>query len=316
MERNHPLADPHLIPGAGSDEFRAGAATSRYRDAMAERTRQVRARPQAGEDSVLEAVAAEEPLTIRIVAGGGGRDVALTMRTPGEDGELALGFLFAEGVIRSAADLADEPFREDGESVLVRLAGGATPDLGPLERHFFTSSACGACGKKSIGNLLETGRPPPAPGPEIDPGRLVALPARMRAAQDGFEATGGLHAAALFDAGGRLLLLREDVGRHNALDKLVGRCLLDGALPLTDRIVVVSGRASFELVQKAAAAGAPILAAVSAPTTLAVATAERTGLTLVAFLRDGRFTVYANDRRVRRGDSPRAGHFGAPGAGE
>lgn len=267
---------------------------------MAERTKQLRARPQAGEDSALEAVATEAPLEIRIDCGGGARDAAVTMRTPGEDGELALGFLWAEGVIRGPEDLDPAaPVAGDGASVLVRLRSRVAPDLVSLERHFFTSSACGACGKKSIRNLLETGRPPPAPGPAVGAGVLHALPARMRSAQDGFEATGGLHAAALFDATGRLLLLREDVGRHNALDKVVGRCLLDGALPLSDRIVVVSGRASFELVQKAAAAGAPVLAAVSAPTTLAVETAERSGVTLVAFLRDGRFTVYAHPERIR-----------------
>lgn len=261
-------------------------------------------------------LATEEPLEIRLVAGGATRTVAVTMRTPGADFELAAGFLFGEGVVRGRDDLRRITYCLDAavdpeqryNVVNVELASSAMPDLAGLDRHFFTSSACGVCGKAGIETLRRRGVVPPAAGPVLDARVLASLPDQLRAAQGVFEATGGLHAAALFDARGALVAVREDVGRHNALDKLVGRALLDGRLPLADHIVMVSGRASFELVQKALAAGAPVFCAVSAPSSLAVETARAFGMTLVGFLRGDRFNVYAGVERV----AARAGEVGIP----
>ena len=254
-------------------------------------------------------LAAEEPLEIRIAAGQATRTVAVTLRTPGNDFELAAGFLHAEGVLRARGEIrkiahCDRAVGSDGEPqnvVTVELAAAALPDLSPLERHFFTSSACGVCGKASLEGLRLRGQGPAPAGPVVAPAVLSALPAKLREAQGVFQSTGGLHAAALFDAGGGLLAVREDVGRHNALDKLLGWGLLKGRLPFRDRIVLVSGRASFELVQKALASGASILCAVSAPSSLAVKLAEEFGLTLVGFLRGERFNVYAGHQRVAAG---------------
>jgi FdhD protein len=261
-------------------------------------------------------VAVEEPLEIRIAAGGERRTLAVTMRTPGQDEELAAGFLFAEGLVRDRALLADlRAWTEEDpgsggrrDVVEVELAARRLPDLRALERHFFTGSACGVCGRAALDELLTAGCEPAAPGPVVPAGTIAALPAALAAAQEGFAATGGLHAAGLFDAAGRLLEAREDVGRHNALDKLFGRSLLDGALGwegpeggerrLSGQAVLVSGRASFELVQKCVAAGVPLLCAVSAPTSLAVEMALRFRLTLVGFLRDGRFNVYSHPERI------------------
>lgn len=262
-------------------------------------------------------VATEEPMEIRVSAGSGGdagrRTVAVTMRTPGADFELAAGFLFSEGVVRSRDEIrrisycADPAVGPDQRYnvVTVELAGTALPDLAPLERHFFTSSACGVCGKAGIEALRVRSCRPVTSGPAVEAGVLAALPEKLRAAQGGFRATGGLHAAALFDARGTLVVVKEDVGRHNAMDKLVGWALLEGRVPLDDHLVLVSGRASFELVQKSLVAGIPVFCAVSAPTSLAVGLARDFGMTLVGFLRGSRFNVYAGIERVLVG-VPRA----------
>jgi FdhD protein len=254
-------------------------------------------------------VAAEEPLEIRLAAGQAMRTVAVTLRTPGNDFELAAGFLHAEGVLRSRSEIrkiahCDRAVGADGEPqnvVTVELNAAALPDIAALERHFFTSSACGVCGKASLEGLRLRGQGPAPAGPSVAPATLTGLPAKLREAQGVFQSTGGLHAAALFDAGGGLLAVREDVGRHNALDKLLGWGLLKGKLPFQGRIVLVSGRASFELVQKALASGVSILCAVSAPSSLAVKLAEEFGLTLVGFLRGDRFNVYTGHQRVAAG---------------
>ncbi|HEU0243938.1 MAG TPA: formate dehydrogenase accessory sulfurtransferase FdhD [Candidatus Limnocylindrales bacterium] len=248
----------------------------------------------------------EEPLAIH--AAGPGQDpvdVAVTMRTPGHEDELAAGFLRTEGLIHdtdaitgfTAGDPATDSRPDD--TITVHLARSFDPGL-VAERHFVATASCGICGKASLDEVAVRSDPIP-PGPVIDPATLLALPATLRAAQQVFEHTGGIHAAGLFTGDGSLLELREDVGRHNALDKLVGSQVLAGALPLHDRVVLVSGRASFELVQKAAVAGVPVLAAVSAPSDLAVDAAERLGVTLVGFLRGDGFNVYARRDRVRVG---------------
>jgi FdhD protein len=251
-------------------------------------------------------LAGEEPMAIR--ACGPGQDpidVAVTMRTPGHEAELAAGFLRTEGLIDGREAIASIEVADPGthaqpdDEVIVRL-------VRPLDattiaaRNFVATASCGICGKASLDQVEVRCGPIPA-GPVVAPETLLALPARLREGQAVFGATGGLHAAGLFDAEGRLVAVREDVGRHNALDKLVGSRLLAGELPLHDRILLVSGRASFELVQKAAVAGIPVLAAVSAPTDLAVQAAERLGVTLVGFLRGEGFNVYAHPDRIAVG---------------
>lgn len=263
-------------------------------------------------------VATEEPLEIRLRyrnAEGSEevRQVAVTMRTPGAasqtDAELAAGFLYGEGVVGSASEIRG--FRHlaqrvpgrvagDAENVVeVELATDGVPDLATLDRHFYTSSACGVCGKASLDALLLGKSPQLPPGPKVDPELLYALPDKLRSEQGVFRTTGGLHAAALFDARGELLAVREDVGRHNALDKLVGWALLDDRLPLHEHLVMVSGRTSYEILQKSLMAEVPVVCAVSAPSSLAVALARRFGITLVGFLRDRRFNVYAGFERLR-----------------
>ncbi len=252
-------------------------------------------------------LATEEPMEVRVAAGAHRRTVAVTMRTPGHDFELAAGFLFTEGVIRSRDQVARIAYCSDPDVaadqrynvVTVELRGGELPNLRPLERHFATTSACGVCGKATLDSLRARGCAAVEGGPAVDPQVLRQLPDRLREAQGLFAQTGGLHAAALFDARGQLVALREDVGRHNAMDKLVGWAFLEGRLPLRDGVVVVSGRASFELVQKAVVAGAPVLCAVSAPSSLAVEVARDFGITLVGFLRGDRFNVYTGAERVR-----------------
>jgi len=272
----------------------------------------------------LDQVATEEPLEIRLRAAGpargrgelavlyrrgqeaGQRTVAITMRTPGNDVELAAGFLYGEGVVRSAADIEQVTYCEDPDLdearrhniVNVDLRSGVLPDLEALERHFYTTSACGVCGKASLDALRLRGCPVIGPGPEVHADVLRTLPEKLRAAQGIFDATGGLHAAGLFDAAGTLLAVREDVGRHNAVDKLVGWALFAGGLPLSGRVLMVSGRSSFEILQKALTAGVPIVCAVSAPSSLAVSLAREFGITLVGFLRGERFNVYSGMERV------------------
>ena len=249
-------------------------------------------------------LATEEPLEIRLRTAQGLRPVAVTMRTPGADRELAAGFLYGEGVIGGADDLVRFEETESratgaqGTVLTVTLAPGLEPDLATLDRHFYTTSACGVCGKGSLDALLLGKNPVLPPGPTLSPALLQALPDRLRSAQGTFQATGGLHAAALFDSRGGLIAAREDVGRHNALDKLVGWCLLEGRLPLHDHLVMVSGRTSYEILQKCVMAEVPVLCAVSAPSSLAVATARRFGMTLVGFLRGNRFNVYSGAARI------------------
>ncbi|MEU8568507.1 formate dehydrogenase accessory sulfurtransferase FdhD [Streptomyces pathocidini] len=251
-----------------------------------------------------DTLVAEEPLEIRL----GGRPLAITMRTPGDDFALAAGFLVSEGVLGSAEELANIVYCAGATAegvntynvVDVQLAPGVpVPDI-TLERNVYTTSSCGLCGKASLEAVRTTARWPIADTPpvRVAPALLSALPDRLRAAQRVFDRTGGLHAAGLFSAEGELLDLREDVGRHNAVDKLIGRALRSGSLPLSRTILLVSGRASFELAQKAVMAGIPVLAAVSAPSSLAVDLAAESGLTLVGFLRGDSMNVYAGEQRV------------------
>jgi FdhD protein len=262
-------------------------------------------RRDGGSTRVPDALATEEPLEIRLTSGTEERVAALTMRTPGNDFDLAAGFLYSEGILAGKDDLysvryCQPPEEQQYNVVTVDLRGGM-PELAHLDRHFLTTSACGVCGKASLDHIAELGGPPLGAGPVVSADLLLSLPARLAAGQRVFARTGGLHAAALFDAEGDLLCVREDVGRHNAMDKLVGWALLSEKLPLTDRIVMVSGRASFELVQKAVRAGAPIFCAVSAPSSLAVDVVRRFGMTLVGFLREDGFTAYAGETRIGGG---------------
>ena len=248
-------------------------------------------------------LAGEEPLEIR--AAGPGQTavrVAVTMRTPGNDFELAAGFLHSEGLLMSRSELSEIKYCTDvelGEQtynvVTVHLRRPFEAEL--VQRNFGMTSACGVCGKASI-DSIEVASAPLAEGPVVAAAVIAGLPERLRAAQRTFERTGGLHATGLFGADGELQLVREDVGRHNALDKVIGNRMLDGSTPLSSSLALVSGRASFELVQKAAVAGIPMLCAVGAPSSLAVDAARRLGLTLVGFVRDGRFNVYAGASRV------------------
>lgn len=253
---------------------------------------------------ISDELATEEPLELRLVAGNEHRTIAVTLRTPGNDFELAAGFLFGEGVIQQRSEIKRIAYCvEEGQEqryniVSVELRSPALPRLPTLERHFFTTSACGLCGKASIESLSARGLSPVSGDSTISAKVLRELPEKLRKAQQLFDLTGGLHAAALFDLEGNLIALREDIGRHNAMDKLVGWALLEGKLPLAQCIVVVSGRASFELVQKALAAGIPIFASVSAPSNLAVDLAASFGMTLAGFLRGERFNVYAHPERI------------------
>jgi FdhD protein len=254
-----------------------------------------------------DALATEEPMEIRLISDDAKQTVAVTMRTPGADFELAAGFLYGEGIVSSPDDILKISYCVDSELdaeqqyniVNVELRGGRSYDPRPLERHFYTTSACGVCGKASLEQLELRGCPVIPPGPEVAPKKIYALPEKLREAQGLFDATGGLHAAALFDREGELVALREDVGRHNATDKLVGWALLEGRLPLSDNIVMVSGRSSFEILQKCLTAGVPIVCAISAPSSLAVDVARRFGITLVGFLRGNRFNVYSGHERIR-----------------
>jgi len=237
-------------------------------------------------DGERDAVAVEEPLEIRV----GGEPLSVTMRTPGHDEELALGFLFGEGLI-------DGPRRagltDDLAANVIEVEGPLLRD--PGRRRFYTTSSCGVCGKGALEEVAVASEPAP-PGPRVARALLADLPARL--VQPGFERTGGLHATGLFDREGELLLAREDVGRHNALDKVVGAALLAGMVPLRERLLCVSGRLSFELVQKAAVAGAPVLIGVGAPSSLAIELAADRGITLAGFTRRGATNVYAGAERV------------------
>jgi len=256
-----------------------------------------------GRVSRPDTLAAEEPLEIRV----GERALAVTMRTPGHDVELAHGFLLTEGVIGALTDVRTARFcdslDEDGRNTYnvldVELADGVAPPEPGVERNFYTTSSCGVCGKASLDAVrLRSRFLPHADRVTIDPGVLAGLPDALRRHQRVFERTGGLHAAGLFDADGTVLVVREDVGRHNAVDKVLGHALLAGRIPARGGVLVVSGRVSFELVQKAVMAGVPVLAAVSAPSSLAVELAEESGLTVAGFVRDGSMNVYTGAERI------------------
>ena len=241
----------------------------------------------------------EEPLEIRLVAGSRHVSVGITMRTPGADFELAAGFLFAEGVVERAAEVrslsycVDRAVGEEQRFNIVNVELVEVPDVAHLERHLLRTSACGVCGSASIEALAARGVAPVAPPRDpLSPHLLRSLPQAMRAAQGNFEATGGSHAAALFSSAGEPVVVREDVGRHNAVDKVLGWALLEGLPPLHEHILMVSGRSSYEIVQKAAAGGIPVVCSVSAPSSLAVETARSFGIVLVGFLREDRFNVY------------------------
>ncbi|MDE0074204.1 MAG: formate dehydrogenase accessory sulfurtransferase FdhD [Gammaproteobacteria bacterium] len=256
-----------------------------------------------------DVVAVEEPLEIRVRFAEGDewqtRSVSVTMRTPGDDFELAAGFLFAEGLVSDRRDVHEISYctgdeQQEYNLLEVRLAPDASFDAGLLNRNFYMTSSCGVCGKASLEAIEVQGCAPVADGTlSVRADVLKGLPDSLRAAQPVFEKTGGIHASGLFDRDGALLALREDVGRHNALDKLIGREFLAGRLPLADRIVLVSGRTSFELMQKATMAGVPVVAAVGAPSSLAVELARRFNVTLVGFTRATGFNVYAGRARVR-----------------
>jgi FdhD protein len=250
-------------------------------------------------------LAAEEPLEIRI----GDDPLSVTMRTPGHDLELAAGFLFTEGLIQRRGQIlaldalepdADTSAENRGNVVLAKLVPESTPDFEKMRRHFFAASSCGICGKASIDSVRARTLNPPNPDFRFDPEVLVRLPDALRASQAVFGRTGGLHAAGLFNAAGELLVLREDIGRHNAVDKVIGWSLLEERVPLGETILMVSGRGGFEIIQKAIVAGLPVVASVSAPSSLAVQLARELGQTLIGFLRGRRFVVYAGEQRIRK----------------
>ena len=257
--------------------------------------------PGVDDQEFADALAVEEPLEIRIgLPGEMHKPISITMRTPGDDAELAVGFLFTEGIISEREQV--ESIRHcgpGGNTIVVELAAGAEVDLKRLERHFYTTSSCGVCGKSSI-EALNTGARKIENGksPVVSSEVIHRLPGVLRNSQQTFEKTGGLHASGLFRVDGSLDLLREDVGRHNALDKVIGSQFVGGEVPLSDRTLLVSGRASFELVQKALMAGIPILAAVGAPSSLAVELAREFGMTLLGFVRDDRFNIYCGGERI------------------
>ncbi len=242
-------------------------------------------------------VAREEPLEIRVE----GRSIAITMRTPGHDEELAAGFLLSEGVVKSAADIFDItlcPATNEGGNVAdVLLTRGVKVNWDSLTRHVFASSSCGVCGKATLDAVFGN-FPPVNSSLKVSSALLQSLPDKLRAAQETFDQTGGLHASAIFDRDGNIIVLREDVGRHNALDKALGHALRAGLLPLENHILMVSGRVSFELMQKALAGGIPVVAAISAPSSLAVEFAKESGQTLVGFLRGDKMNVYAAAERI------------------
>ena len=269
------------------------------------RTVQIRRIRNGAISSLEDEVIVEEPLEIRLGFRRKGRPrqqpISITMRTPGDDFELALGFLFGERILNSLEDVVEAVHCGDDTNqnvVRVELDEGVDVDLVRLQRNFYTTSSCGVCGKSSLEALEMTGYEAVDSAASISADVLQSLPGRLLDDQSLFERTGGLHATGLFDCEGNLLLAREDVGRHNAMDKLVGACWKDDALPLRSSVVVLSGRASFELLQKAVAAGAPIVAAVGAPSSLAVEVARAFGVTLCGFVRQGRCNIYTHAERV------------------
>ncbi len=262
-------------------------------------------------EAVADRVAVEEPLEIRLgfetADGYTAKSIAITMRTPGHDEELACGFLYTEGIVRSAGEISSvshcgPPAPDSGNHNVIRvdLAAGVIPDLERLQRNFYTTSSCGVCGKSSLDALRVTGATAIGEGGfAIDHDTLAALPTKLREQQATFEETGGLHAATVFNPQGEIGVTREDVGRHNAVDKVIGALLTTGHLPAHGFGLLVSGRASFELMQKTLMAGMPMLAAVSAPSSLAVGLAEEFNMSLVGFLRGDSFNIYAGGERIR-----------------
>lgn len=274
----------------------------------AHRDLQIDALRDAGNVHRVDAIAVEEPLEIRLRKDGAeDRAISITMRTPGNDSELALGFLHGEGLVCAPGDVLDvRPCGPSGNVVRVTVRADLPLDLERLNRNFYTTSSCGICGKASIEAVTASaGIRRVASDLVVRESVLRMLPDTLRASQAGFAETGGMHAVGLFRSEGELVASREDVGRHNAMDKLVGAALQADEIPWSQRIVLLSGRASFELIQKAMMAGAPLVAAIGAPSTLAVEMAESAGITLVAFLRDGGCNVYCHPARVRpvRGES-------------
>jgi FdhD protein len=273
----------------------------------AHREIQIDALRDAGNVHRTDVIAVEEPLEIRIARensadnGGTGRPISITMRTPGNDAELALGFLHGEGLLREPRDVLDvRPCGPTGNVIRVTVRADLPLDLDRLNRNFYTTSSCGVCGKASIEAVTASaGIRRVSSDLVVSESVLRAMPDSLKAAQTGFAETGGMHAVGVFSNKGELLASREDVGRHNAMDKLVGAAFQAGELPWSQRIVLLSGRASFELVQKAMMAGAPLVAAIGAPSSLALELAESAGITLVAFLRPGGCNVYCHPTRVR-----------------
>ncbi|QDS95892.1 formate dehydrogenase accessory protein [Roseimaritima multifibrata] len=255
--------------------------------------------------TLTDSLAIEEPLEIRIVQTIDGTKcespISVTMRTPGDDTELALGFLLSEGLIRSASDIEGVRLCSKGSIVRVYLPAHCRIDTERLRRHFYTSSSCGVCGKTSIDAVtVHIQQPLEALPQAISPELIHSLPDKLRATQRLFDSTGGLHASGLFSTSGELICLREDVGRHNALDKLIGSQSYADDSRFSESILVVSGRVSFELVQKALVAGIPVLVAVGAPSSLAIDLAERHQMTLIGFVRNQRFNIYCGQDRIRR----------------
>jgi len=259
-------------------------------------------------ETVEDSVAAEEPLEIRVIGHDGGQNVqkslVVTMRTPGDDFELAAGFLYNEGIVQRREDILDvaycldEAQPQERNIVSVTLGPDAQLDPTRLDRNFFANSSCGVCGKATLESLELIGHNPIEGGPQFSERVLKTLPAAMREKQLTFQQTGGLHASALFDSAGNLIDLREDIGRHNTVDKLVGERLMKGEMPLSENGLVVSGRAGFEILQKALAARVPLVAAVGAPSTLAVDVATEFGITLIGFLNADGFNVYCHPDRI------------------
>lgn len=254
-------------------------------------------------ETIEDSVAIEEPLEIRLGYENGGtrrtHSISITMRTPGDDGDLAMGFLYTESIVRSPDDILIVKPCDGDNTVRVELEDGVDVDLARLQRHFYTSSSCGVCGKTSLDALRASSlEPTPAIPAQFPRDALINAPLQLRARQETFAETGGLHAAAAFGSDGELLIVREDVGRHNAVDKVIGALLAARQIPAGNLGLIVSGRASFELMQKAVVAGMPLLAAVSAPSSLAVELAREFNVTLIGFLRGDTYNVYAGEERI------------------
>ncbi|MBW3670107.1 MAG: formate dehydrogenase accessory sulfurtransferase FdhD [Acidobacteria bacterium] len=277
------------------------------RPAYPEQRSSIETRVRRFDDSATDSgdvVAVEEPLEIQLILDGRDFTLSITMRTPGQDEDLAAGFLFTEGIIDRSSQIRDLSLCAPNQSgyrnvIKVQLGSDVEIDQKRLTRHVYTTSSCGVCGKTSIEAVrVASIHPLESDGPIVSRHLIESLPRTLRAAQPGFDETGGVHAAALFDLEGRLLDIREDVGRHNAVDKLIGAALRRDEIPLSRALIMVSGRAGFELVQKSVRAGLPVMAAVSAPTSLAVELARENGMTLLAFVREGRFNCYSAPQRI------------------